>query len=99
MIVILGSLRFPPGNMDQVRPPLQRFVEATRAHDGCISFDVAEDLFDPGLIRFSEEWPDQATLDRHLQAPHILAWRAAVPGLGISGRNFTIYVADEGRPL
>ena len=95
MIVIIGSLRFPPESMAKVRPQLQTFVEATRAKDGCFSFDVAEDLFDPGLIRFSETWPDRETLDRHMQAPHILVWRAAVGDLGIKGRDFTVYDAGE----
>lgn len=99
MIVILGTLRFAPDAMDRVRPHLQRLVKETRAHDGCVSYDVAEDLFDPGLVRYSEEWPDQATLERHLQAPHIGVWRAAATALGVLGRKFTVYAADEGRAL
>jgi quinol monooxygenase YgiN len=99
MIVILGTLRFPPSNMARVRPHLQRLVMETRAHDGCVSYDVAEDLFDPGLIRYSEEWPDQAALDRHLTAPQIGVWRDAIAGLGVSDRKFTVYAADEGRIL
>ena len=99
MIVILGRLRFAPQSMDAVRPHLRRLVEETRAHDGCVSYDVAEDVFDPGLIRYSEEWPDQATLDRHLAAPHIGVWRAAIAGLGVSDRKFTVYAADGGQAL
>ena len=99
MIVILGSVRFPPANMDLVRPHLQRLVEETRAHDGCVSYDVAEDLFDPGLVRYAEEWPDQATLERHLTAPHIGVWRTVIAELGVLGRKFTVYAADEGRAL
>ena len=33
-----------------------------------MSVVVAADLFDPGLIRFSELWPDSETLTRHLNA-------------------------------
>jgi quinol monooxygenase YgiN len=99
MIVILGTLRFAPEDMGKVRPHIQALVQQTKALDGSISYEVAEDLFDPGLIRFSEEWPDQATLDRHLAAPHIGVWRAAIAGLGPSDRKFTVYTADGGRAL
>ncbi|HJR56777.1 MAG TPA: putative quinol monooxygenase [Rhizomicrobium sp.] len=99
MVVIIGALRFPPGSIARARPHLEALVTATRAKDGCLSYDVAEDLFDPGLIRFCETWPDQATLDRHLQAPHMVPWRAAVDELGLMGRDFTVYDAGSSRKL
>jgi quinol monooxygenase YgiN len=99
MIVILGTLRFPPQNMAQVRPHLETLVRETNRLDGPVAYDVGEDPFDPGLIRFSELWTDTAILERHLQAPHIAPWRAACAELGASDRSFTVYEADNGRPL
>lgn len=99
MIVIIGSLRFSPQNMEKLRPHLQTLVNETRAKDGCHSYDVAEDMFEPGLVRFSETWPDQETLARHLQAPHMTPWRNIVMELGVLGRAFKVYDADEGRDL
>lgn len=63
-IAVIGSMRFPPANMETVRPHLQQLVSATRTHDGCIAYDVGEDILEPGLLRFSELWPDQASLTR-----------------------------------
>ena len=90
-VLVLGTLRFPPGAVDKVRPHVHQLVAATREHDGCIFYDVAEDLFDPGLIRFSELWPDAATLERHLQAPHVAPWRVAARDLGLQSREFTAH--------
>jgi len=98
-VVVLGTLRFPPGNMDRLKPHLRRLIEATRSQDGCIAYDVAEDVLEPGLIRFSELWPDFETLERHLQAPHIAPWRAASAELGVSDRSFIAYEADGARPI
>lgn len=90
-VAVFGILRFPPDRLKEALPHLQRLVEETRRHDGCMAYDVAEDPFDPGLIRFSELWPDKDSLDRHLQAPHIEPWRAAARACGVLERKFTAY--------
>jgi quinol monooxygenase YgiN len=90
-IAVFGILRFPPERMAEVLPHLRILVETTYRTDGCIAYDVAVDPFDPGLIRFSELWPDQNKLARHLQAPHIEPWRAAARRCGLLERKFTAY--------
>jgi quinol monooxygenase YgiN len=77
--------------VSQVIPHLRELVQATYRHDGCLAYDVAEDPFDPGLIRFSELWPDRETLEKHLQAPHIAPWRVAAKDCGLMERSFTAY--------
>jgi len=90
-VVVIGHLRFPAVSMDRVRPHLRALVEATRQKDGCIAYDVGEDIFEPGLLRFSELWPDQHSLDRHLAAPHIAPWRAICAEAGLLERHFAAY--------
>lgn len=90
-VAVFGTLRFPPERMPEVRPHLRQLVEATRRNDGCIAYDVAEDLFDPGLVRFSELWPDQESLQRHLRAPHIEPWRVMARHCGLLERTFVAY--------
>lgn len=98
-VAVFGFLRFPVESMESVRPHLQEFVEATRKFDGCISYDVSEDLFEPGLIRFSELWPNNGSLDSHLKAPHIAPWRKAAKKFGLQERAFTAYNLDGSRPV
>jgi len=90
-VAVFGPLRFLPERMSEVRPHLRSLVETTCRTDGCITYDVAEDPFDPGLIRFSELWPDRDSLARHLLAPHIEPWRAAARNCGLLERKFTAY--------
>ena len=99
MIIVIGTLRFPPDALATLRPALTALVEATRRDDGCFTYDVAEDVFDPGLLRFSESWPDRASLDRHLAAPHIAPWRAAAAAHGLIARAFTAYEASAPTPV
>lgn len=98
-VAVFGHLRFPPEAIKEVRPHLLSFVEATRRHDGCIAYDLAEDLTDPGLIRFSELWPSQESLDAHLVAPHIDPWREAAKRLGLMERVFTAYAIQSSRAV
>jgi quinol monooxygenase YgiN len=85
--------------MPEVRPHLRTLVEATYRNDGCIAYDVAEDPFDPGLIRFSELWPDDESLARHLQAPHIEPWRVVARNCGLLERKFTAYEIGGSRAV
>lgn len=98
-IAVFGTVRFPPDRVASLKPHLRALVEATRAHDGCIAYDVGEDPFDPGLFRFSELWPDAASLERHMQADHIAPWRAASREHGLMERRFQVYDAANPRPL
>lgn len=98
-VAVFGTLRFPPESMEAVRPHLWEFVQATRNKDGCITYDVAEDLFDPGLIRFSELWPNHESLDAHLVAPHIGPWREAAKRHGLQERSFTAYDINGSRSV
>lgn len=90
-VAVFGTLRFPPDKVADVLPHLRRLVDATYKNDGCIAYDVAEDPFDPGLLRFSELWPDRESLERHLQASHIEPWRMAARSHGLQERAFTAY--------
>jgi len=90
-VAVFGTLRFPPEKIAEVLSHLRKLVDATYQNDGCIAYDVAEDPFDPGLIRFSELWPDRESLNQHLQAPHIEPWRAAAKSCGLIDRTFNSY--------
>ena len=90
-VAVFGVLRFPPENIEKVLPHLKALVLATYENDGCIAYDVAEDPFDKGLIRFSELWPNRESLNNHLKAPHIEPWRAQAKKYGLSERVFSSY--------
>lgn len=99
-VAVFGTLRFPPEKIEAVLPHLHELVEATYQNDGCIAYDVAEDPFDPGLIRFSELWPDRKSLEKHLQAPHIEPWREAARSCGLMERAFHSYdIVSESIPV
>ncbi len=97
-VAVFGTLRFPPESVVGVIPYLKEFVQATQENDGCVLYEVAEDPFDKGLIRFSELWPDRESLEEHLVAPHIAPWRAKAREYGLMEREFHSYDISS-RPI
>ena len=98
-VVILGTVRLPPERLDDARPRMAAMVAASRAEDGCLEYAYAEDVLEPGLIRVSEVWRDQAALDLHAQSAHMATWRAAGAQLGLHDRRLVAYDAGAFRPL
>ncbi|MFE8585630.1 putative quinol monooxygenase [Sphingomonas sp. NCPPB 2930] len=98
-LLIVGTVRLPPDNLDAARPVMRRMVEASRAEPGCLEYGYAEDVLDPGLIHVKEIWVDQAALDAHFASPHIAEWRAAWPAFGIGERDLRVYTVGEARPV
>ena len=91
MIAVIGQFRMPPENMEAARPLMRKVMEATRAEDGCVEYNYAEDVLDPGLIRVSEVWHSRAQLDAHMVTDHMRVWGKERVALGLSGRAITVY--------
>ena len=98
-LIIAGTVRVPPENLDGLRPHMAAMTAATRAEDGCVTYGYAEDVAEPGLIHVFEVWRDQSALDAHFRAPHMAAWRAAWPSFGVSERRLFAYEVASQREI
>jgi len=95
-VAVIGQFRLPAEAMETAGPMMRQVMEATRAEDGCIEYNYAEDVLDPGLIRVSEVWESRAQLDAHLKTPHMAVWGEERAGLGLTRRALAIYeIASE----
>jgi quinol monooxygenase YgiN len=98
-VLIAGTVRVPPENLERFKPHMQKMLAASRAEDGCLAYSYAIDVEDPGLIRVFEAWRDQAAIEAHFQAPHMAQWRAAWPAFGVTDRRLALYDVAAERPL
>lgn len=58
----------------------EKLVEATNRYDkGCIHYDLYQDVENPQLLTFIEEWESKEALDQHMEADH---FKELVPQLG-----------------
>lgn len=99
MIVIMGTVRIPDGALDAARPAMTAMLVASRAEDGCLAYNYAQDVLDPCVIHIGERWRDRAALDAHFRTPHMAEWRAQFGAIGISDRDLTLYETDDGQPI
>jgi len=98
-LIIAGTVRVPPQNVEALRPHMLAMMAASRAEEGCAAYGYAEDVAEPGLIHIFEVWRDQACLDAHFNTPHLARWREVWPALGVSDRRLIAYEVAGERPL
>jgi quinol monooxygenase YgiN len=77
---VIAHLHAAPGHEDTVREALESFVAPTRQEEGCLRYDLFQDLSDPLKFTFIEEWTSPAALEKHSQSAHIAAGRAKMQG-------------------
>jgi len=93
MIVIEGTVRIPPANLEAARPVMEQMIRASRAEAGCLDYAYAIDVLDPGLVRVSERWESRDALAAHFKTAHMATWRAFFPEFGITDRSLRLYEA------
>jgi quinol monooxygenase YgiN len=98
-LIVAGTFRVPPENVEPLRPHMVEVAEATRGEDGCVVYSYGEDIADPGLIRVFEVWRDQACLDAHFASAHMAHWQKVRAGFGLHDRRLSAYEVAAERPL
>ena len=71
-LIIAGTVRVPPENLDALQAAHEGDAAASRAEDGCLAYSYAEDVAEPGLIRSSRPG---ATRPRSTRTSRRRTWR------------------------
>lgn len=78
-VPVIAIFRVKPGTETTVENLFRSVIDTTLAEEGCISYQLNLDTKDARRFIWTEEWQSQALLDRHLNAPHILALFSELP--------------------
>jgi len=80
MIRVVAKNTVKKEQIDEFIDLAKKLAEATNSKDeGCIHYDLYQDLNDPRILTFIEEWESMEALDKHMAAPH---FKEIVPKLG-----------------
>ncbi len=66
-ITVMGHARAKSGHEDDVRKALKAFVEPARREEGCVSYELFEDLYYAGSFYTVEEWASEHALETHVK--------------------------------
>ena len=80
LLHVVAHIEALPGFEAEVLSVLNSYIAPTRAENGCVRYDLFQDLGDPKKFTFIEEWESKADLDAHAQSAHIAAGRVALEG-------------------
>jgi len=77
MIYVIAELRLKPGMAEKAAAEARKVVAATVKEDGCLAYDFHLSVSDPTRLVAVERWTSREALSRHMDQPHLKAWRAA----------------------
>lgn len=65
MITIVAKSLVKEGCVEKFVEIAQEHVRESRKEEGCISFNLYQDLKDKQIFTFIEEWENQGAIDKH----------------------------------
>ena len=80
-LTVIATIIAKPGQEAATEAALRALIPPTRQDKGYIQYDLHRDINDPRTFLFYETWESKEALDLHLDAPHLLAFKAQAPEL------------------
>lgn len=74
MIIITARNILKPGKKEKFYETVRSLIEASRAEEGNISYDLYEDIADRDAVCFIECWRDAASINAHNRSDHFTEW-------------------------
>jgi quinol monooxygenase YgiN len=78
MIYVIAWLEAEAEDAERIKAAAAPLIAATRQEDGCIAYDLNEDVGAPGHLVFVEKWESREHLEAHFRTAHIAAFGAAI---------------------
>lgn len=75
-LVVVALVQAKPGQETALVQAQAELVAVAREQPGCLSYELHESVSEPGKVVFFERWRDRTSWERHMQGPHMDAFRA-----------------------
>ncbi|MGJ8673796.1 putative quinol monooxygenase [Rubritalea sp.] len=86
-ITLYGHIVVQPEELDTIKKALPVHLEATRAEEGCITFQVDEHPTEAGRFDVYEEFVSKSAFEHHQKRVKESAWGAATQNVS---RSYTV---------
>jgi quinol monooxygenase YgiN len=72
-LTIVAEFHARPEKIEDLKKELLTLVPPVLEEDGCLQYDLHQDLDDPTVLFFYENWRDRASWEKHMEQPYIQA--------------------------
>ncbi|MDC7996537.1 putative quinol monooxygenase [Gilvibacter sediminis] len=79
-LTIVAQIIAKPEKRELVKSELQKLIPITRKEQGCINYDLHQDLGDPNMFLFYENWESRELWQNHMNNSHLGAYLQATEG-------------------
>lgn len=79
MVKVVAKSKVKTNELEKYKELVKFLIDETRKEEGCISYDLFQDINDPSILTFIEEWEDEEALKTHMESKHFVKY---VPMLG-----------------
>ena len=70
MLKVVAKSVVKEDKIDEYKNNVEELIEKTRNEEKNISYELYQDLDNPNVLTFIEEWEDKAGLDKHMESDH-----------------------------
>lgn len=74
-VVVWAGLKIKDGFADKFKQVVEPVVKASRAESGCIKYDFLQDIYQPNIFYFFEEYCDDLAFQKHRDMPYMHDFR------------------------
>lgn len=89
MFVVHTTIPLEPERREEAMELIADLVDRSRTEDGTVRYRAMQDLTNPDVVRFFEQYDDVAAAEEHTESDQYRAFVAALPDLA-SGRLETV---------
>ena len=72
MIKVVAKSVVKKGKLEKYKEIVDELIDKTRNEEKNISYELYQDIDNPQIMTFIEEWKDQAGLDKHMNSEHFV---------------------------
>ncbi|WP_099204134.1 putative quinol monooxygenase [Scatolibacter rhodanostii] len=95
MITIVAKNIVKPECKADFLAAVQPLIEASRAEEGNISYDLFEDLSNANILTFIERWKDQEAINTHNTSSHFTSILPTLGAYTTGGIDVSLYKPCE----
>lgn len=78
MITIVAKNTVNPESIEAFKKTAAPLIEASQKEEGCHAYFLYQDIKNPGILTFIEEWSSEEAIKKHNESPH---FKVIVPKL------------------